>query len=420
MQNKVNSGQKNIQQLNRAPARFYYGYVIVIFGFLLTMVGWGIFYIYGVFFNPLEQDFSWSRATTSGAFSIAVMVSGIAGIVAGRLCDKLGPRVVILFSAIILSLGYVLMSIVRDTWQFYLLYGVLIATGVSGYWSPPVSTVARWFTRKRGIMTGIVSGGISYGTLVLPPVATQLIQAYDWRTTYVIIGITVLVVSLAGVRFLQRSPRDSGLVIEGSQSGTARPLNQTISFSLKEAIHTHQFWMVCAIYICFGIMQLTVMVHIVPLAVGLQITPIKAAGILSIIGGISLGARVLFGIITDKLKVKSSMLICLSLLLAALIWLQFSHDLWHLYAFAVLFGMGYGGLSCLQSLIAAELYGLLSLGVITAIFSFSFDIGGALGPFLAGLIFDISSSYSWAFTICIFVALAALLIAAALKSPRKG
>jgi MFS family permease len=397
----------------------YYGYVIVIVGFLLTMFGWGIFYIYGVFFRPLENEFDWTRAVTSGAFSISVLVSGLSGIVAGRLSDKLGPRVVIIFCAILLSLGYILMSVVHNAWQFYLLYGILISTGVSGFWAPPVSTVARWFSGKRGMMTGIVSGGISFGTLVLPPLATQLIETYSWRTTYVMIGVAVLIISLVGVRFLNRSPQDMGLAVEGKTQAAAVSFDKSRNFTLREALRTRQFWMVCAIYVCFGLIQLTIMVHIVPHAVGLRISPISAATILSVIGGVSLAARVIIGAITDRVKVKTSVIVCLSLLTTALFWLQFSNSLWQLYLFAILFGMGYGGLSCLQSLIAAELYGLLTLGVITALFSFSFNIGGALGPFLAGYIFDVSSSYFWAFLGCILVALTGLIISTTLKPPRK-
>jgi MFS family permease len=126
------------------------------------------------------------------------------------------------------------------------------------------------------------------------------------------------------------------------------------------------------------------------------------------------------GIISDRIKVNVSSIICLGLLAVSLVWLQFADNLWKLYFFAVFFGFGYGGLSCLQSLIAAELYGLLSLGVITAIFSFSFDIGGAIGPVIAGYIFDTSDSYRWAFLICLIVMTAALVIGLSLKPPKKS
>ena len=401
------------------PKKFYYGYIIVIVSFLLTMFGWGIFYIYGVFFRPLEAEFGWSRAITSGAFSISVLMSGLAGILAGRLCDRLGPKAVILFCAVVLSAGYILMSVVGNAWQFYLIYGVLISTGVGGFWSPPVSTVGRWFTTRRGLMTGIVSGGISFGTLVLPPLATQLIDKFDWRTTYVVIGIAVLIISLIGAMFLKPNPAVDKAMSVDSKKIQDNLSSRSSGFTLKEALHTRQFWMVCLIYIGFGLVQLSIMVHIVPFSSGLNISAISASTILSVIGAVSFAARIVVGMLTDKVRVKISTVVCLALLAVALVLLQFSHQLWQLYIFAALFGFGFGGLSCLQSLIAAELYGVMALGVITAIFSFGFDIGGAIGPVMSVYIFDINNSYFWAFNICIIVAIAALVIGLSLKPPQK-
>jgi MFS family permease len=93
--------------------RFYYGYVIVIVSFIIMMLSWGVFYIYGVFFSQLIEEFNWTRAVTSGAFSMSILVSGVMGIFAGRLSDRLGPKKVIIFCAVILSLGYALMALVH-------------------------------------------------------------------------------------------------------------------------------------------------------------------------------------------------------------------------------------------------------------------------------------------------------------------
>jgi len=385
---------------------------------MLTMMGRGIFYIYGVFFGSIENEFDWSRAVTSGAFSICVLISGLCGIFAGRLCDKYGPRVVVGFCAVLLSMGYILMSVVHNTFQFYLIYGLLISSGVSGFWAPLLSTLARWFTNKRGLMTGIVTGGISFGTLVMPPLATQLIDAYDWRTTYVIMGVIVLAVSMVGIYFLRRFPQKADHDIGKKYLTESISLDSLAVFDLQEALRTRQFWMVCAIYILFGIIQMTVMVHIVPHAVGMQISAINAATVLSVIGIVSLAARIVIGAACDKIKVKISVVLCLGLLMLSFIWLLFANDLWQLYIFAIIFGLGYGGMSCLQSLVASELYGLLSLGAIAAIFSFAQEIGGAVGPYLAGYIFDITSSYHWAFIACALSAFVALIIGALLTPPR--
>jgi MFS family permease len=166
--------------------------------------------------------------------------------------------------------------------------------------------------------------------------------------------------------------------------------------------------------------QVTVMVHIIPAAAGLNFSPIAAATILSIIGGASLAGRIIMGIFSDRVHVKPAALVCLALLTLSFIWMPFANRLWELDAFAVLFGFGYGGLSCLQSLIAADLYGLTALGVITAIFSFSFDVGGSIGPVVAGRIYDITQNYRWAFLICLAIIAIALITFTAVNPPQKN
>jgi MFS family permease len=408
--------------MNKAKSgpRFHYGYVIAAACFFMMVLGWGLFYIYGVFFNPLSQEFGWSRAVTSGAFSISVLVSGVLGIIAGRISDRTGPKAVLMVCAVILALGYALMAVMHNVYEFYLIYGIVIATGVGGFWSPVISTVARWFVGRRGLMTGIVSGGISFGALILPPVVTQLITVFDWRITYAIIGGFVLIVVMVAAQFLKPNPQAMGLKAYGEVHSRLQTFHKNSpGFTFDEAVRTRQFWMVAVIYLCFGVVQLTIMVHIVPHLTGSGFSAITAAGILSTIGGVSFAGRIIMGMITDRIRVKFSAVVSLGLLTVSLLGLLWANDLGRLYAFAVIFGFGYGGLSCLQALISAELFGLGALGVITAMFSFSFNIGGAAGPVIAGYIFDVSESYRWAFLGCFVVIAIALAISLALSPPKK-
>jgi sugar phosphate permease len=311
------------------------------------------------------------------------------------------------------------MSLIKELWQFYLIYGFLVAAGTSGFWAPPVATVSRWFVKRRGIMTGIVSGGISFGTLVLPPLVAQLITAVDWRATYIIIGAAVLVIDLVVLWFFRSDPQKMGLLPLGASIAEVKPHLLT-GFSIAQAMKTRQFWLVCLIYLCFGLFQTAVVVHIVPYAQDIYISAIGAAGILSILGGVSLAARIIMGALVDKLKVRIITILSLTILAAALIWLQFADSLWKLYLFAGILGFGYGGLSCLQALIAAELFGLISMGAITAFFSFSYDIGGAVGPVMAGYLFDAGGSYRWAFLVCALAAVIALIISLSVHPPDRS
>ncbi len=204
---------------------------------------------------------------------------------------------------------------------------------------------------------------------------------------------------------------------EIATSPTVSKFSEGASFS--EAVRTRPFWLACLIYLCFGVSLFTIMVHIVPEAIDIGISPLNAAVILSIIGITGMLGRLIFGGMTDKLRVKGATITGLVLLTISLIWLLQADNLWKLYAFAVIFGFGYGDISCIQSLLAVELFGLTSVGVMTAIFSFGVNLGGAIGPVLAGYIFDVSGSYKWAFLVCLILVVIALVINFLLKAPKK-
>ena len=174
----------------------------------------GTLYSFGVFFKPLAAEFGWTRAVTAGAYSTCLFLTGLLYMVTGRLNDRFGPRVVITICALISGTGYFLMSRVNAVWQLYLFYGVIVAMGQSGGLIPIMSTIARWFVKRRGLMTGIVVAGVGVGIVVVPPVVTRLIDAYGWRTTYVVVSVIMLVVLLIAAQFLRRDPSQVGQLPE--------------------------------------------------------------------------------------------------------------------------------------------------------------------------------------------------------------
>ena len=186
--------------------RFFYGYVVVLATSLISLVMTGTINSFGVFFKPLLVEFGWTRAATAGAFFTHSVVHGVILIAAGRFCDRFGPRLILTVSGFFLGLGFLLMSQVQAIWQLYLFYGVVLALGKSGSYVPMVSTVARWFVKKRGLMTGIVLATSSLGETIMPPVVGWLIIAHAWRTSYVIIALIALVPTILAAQFLKRDP----------------------------------------------------------------------------------------------------------------------------------------------------------------------------------------------------------------------
>jgi MFS family permease len=123
--------------------RFFYGYIVVLVGFFAIAIIQGTLNTFGVFFKPLLADFGWTRATTSGAFSLAMIFNGLLAIVMGRLTDRYGPRIVLTLCGFFLGSGYMLMSRITAIWQLYLFYGVIIGTGMGGSFVPLISIVVR-------------------------------------------------------------------------------------------------------------------------------------------------------------------------------------------------------------------------------------------------------------------------------------
>jgi MFS family permease len=162
---------------------------------------------------------------------------------------------------LLLAAGYMLMSIIGAIWQLYLFYGVFIGTGVSAGYAPSVSTVARWFTKKRGLMTGIAVSGIGFGTVVVPPIASWLISSYGWRTCYLIISIAVLVIIISAAQLLKRDPSQMQLAPYGEEEANFKNPDPTPNVPLHVALRSKNFWLLCLMLMCFDFVLGTIMLQ---------------------------------------------------------------------------------------------------------------------------------------------------------------
>ncbi len=184
----------------------------------------------------------------------------------------------------------------------------------------------------------------------------------------------------------------------------------TEELSFIQAIKTSRFWIFGLILFCFFYCEESIIVHIVPHAGDIEITAIIAASILSFIAGISIIGRLGIGFISDRIGSRLAITACLSLITVALIWLLFVGEIWMFYVFAVVFGLAYGGFVSLLTVVAAELFGLKSLGTMLGGLFFVGLIGGAIGAPLSGSIFDITGSYRIAFLICVVICTVAVIL----------
>jgi MFS family permease len=395
---------------------FFYGYIVAMACFLIQGIGVGTFIAFGVLFKPLLTEFGWSRATISGASSMAFFLMGFLGILVGKLNDRFGPRMIMLVTGIFYGSGHFLLSQLHSVWQLYLFYGLVVGIGLSSIDVIALTTTARWFVRRRGVMTGLVKVGTGAGQLAVPLLVGILILDYGWRTASVLMGIIVLVLTIGSGQLLRRDPSQMGLWPDGlRRSGTGKDDRAESGLSLREALGNGQLWMVCVINFLAVYCLLTIVVHIVPHATDLGIGPIRGAGVLSTIGGVSMVGRISTGFAIDRIGNKRAMILCFILLIASFLWLQAARDMWMLYLFAVIYGIAHGGFFTVISPIVAELFGIVSHGVLFGIVVFSGTVGGAIGPVLAGHVFDVGGTYQLVFLILAGVGMAGLLLTLFLK-----
>jgi MFS family permease len=408
-----------MRQRRWSQGSLFYGYVVVVVAFLITSAMWAVYYSFGIFFKPMLNEFGWTRAMTSGPFSMSMIINGILAVAMGGLTDKLGPRVVMSICGLLLGVGYIFLSQVSYLWQLYIFYGVIVGAGMGGSFIPLMSTVARWFVKKRNSMTGIVAAGIGVGAFIGPKVAGRLISIYGWRISYVIMGCTLLIIAVLLAQLLKRDPADMGLVAYGYDEGEkTRAKGLSDGLSLRDALVTSQFWVFFATGFCYGFCVFSIMVHIASHAGEIGFSAAVAANLLATVGGLSIPGKVIMGRAGDIIGSRQTMLLGFILVSAAQLWLATAVSTWTLFGAGALFGLSYGGCTVAHSPLVAVLFGLRSHGLILGVFSLSVMIGGAVGPFLTGYLCDVHGSYHSAFMVSAGISMAGALFTAILKQNR--
>lgn len=389
--------------------RLYYGYVVVTAASIMMVMIWGTFSAFGVFFESFIKEFGWTRAMTSGASALNTMIFGILCIFSADLSARLGPRWVMTTCGILLGIGYFLMAQLTHAWELYLYFGVFVAVGMTPY-IPLLSLVPQWFTTNRGRMNAIVLSGMGLGIMIVPPVASTLISVWGWRRSYFAISIGTLIVMVAVSQFLKGDPN---LPLHGNEQGPDIGIadQRNEGMTLREAVRTRQFILVCLLYFSFLFCVVSITVHLVIHAIGQGVPGTRAAFTLSLIGGACIIGMNVMGNMADRFGNKIGLGISYLLMGLSLAWLIPSHAEWSFYLFSIVFGLSYGGMQVLFSPLVAQVFGTRSHGVILAAGALVGSVGAAIGPIVSGYTFDLFGSYTPAFILCATLAFAGLVSA---------
>jgi len=419
MRRLSDAGPAPAQAPSGRAGRVYYGWVIVGGAFLVLFLAYGAQYAFGVFFAALLDEFGWSRTGLSGVFSLYAFLYCAFGLVAGQLTDRWGPRIVIALGGIFLGAGLVGMSRVRELWHPYVLYGVVAALGMSTAYVPCNATVVKWFVARRGLAVGVASSGGSLGTFALPPLAHLLVSALGWRWAYVAFGVGILVVLNLVATVMKRDPEVLGLAPDGrARAAPAASAKAAAEWPLRRAIRTAAFWTLFGVFATTWIPVFIPLVHAVPFALDLGVSPLLASTVVSALGIAAVFGRLVMGGVSDLIGRRSALAISLTLQGLAFLGFAAVGALAALYLVAVAFGFSYGAVSTLFPAILGDFFGGEQAGSLVG---FLFALAGsmaALGPVGAGAIYDATGRYTWAFLLSAALNGAALLLLTLARPPR--
>ena len=417
----------------KGRSALFYGWIVAVVAFFTLALVYSIRYSFSFLFVALLDEFGWSRADTAAMFSINVLVYGLALPGVGTLMDRLGPRRVMSAGAILLAIGAASVSLANTLWQFYLLFGVVMALGLCCIgWVPNTTVIANWFEARLGAALGIASAGLG-ATYVISASTEKLIFSVGWRGAYIILGAVVLLLALPLVALLQRGhPQDMGLLPDGEvkvapaqvsrgQAMMASPSSPE-EWTLGRALRTKALWLFfAASFLLWGIGTTLVITHQVAFTRDIGFSADFGA-LVYLAFGIAYFISNLGGFISDSIGREKTMTVGVVGAMAGVLMLVLANwypDARLLFLYSALFGLGAGLCAPVLTAALADFFQGKHFGAINGFVTMSFGVGGAISPWLGGYIYDQLHSYIPAFAI-VMVAIAASCVCIWLAEPRKA
>lgn len=381
-----------------------YGFVAL--AFLHIAVGRGLHGTFGVFFVALLDAFGWSRAVTAGALSLSIMVEGMFHPVVGTLTDKLGGRKTLMLGGLVLAVGLAFCSTISSVWTFYFWLGIVCAAGISLIGMVPhVTIISRHYAHRKATALGIAWAGGGVGIFLLVPATAAMVSDWGWPSAYLGLAALVSVVVIPPVFWL--IPRDYDQNGSALSESHARKASQQRAgeqdWTVKQALTNSSFWLLFTARVLASLGNQVIVTHQVAHAVDVGYSKLFAASVFGVMGVVSIAGRIGFGYLADVMAKRE----------VVYTWVQVVSGLGTvalmattdnglpvlLYLYAVFYGLGQGSRALVLSAITIDVFHGKNFGAIFGCFTLSVGIGGAIGAWLGGYIFDVTHSYMVAFSI---------------------
>lgn len=400
----------------------YYGWVVLAAGFTITLLGYAMRNTFTVFYPVIVQDFGWTRGITAIMYSLTLLCYGFVAPAAGGLVDRFNPKFILAAGGLIVGSGIALCSFATQTWHFYLLYGVMVAVGLSLIGITPLSTIiTNWFPQRRGFVFGLLGAGFGV-SLVSAPLFQYLISSFGWQTAYVIIGAaaTAIIIPLV-LLFIKRNPAHGSLdapivdLSDTSLTSGAQPRAPQVDrhWTVRDALRTNTFRIFLIISFCnMGVGPQIVLAHQVYLLQDIGYTPMAAATVFSVFGA-SFVVGTVSSFLSDRVGrtyifIGGCLLTVFGIVLLMLSQNNPSVVIPIVFAICAGYGLGLAPPTCYAA-VADRFHGR-HYGSIQGTMILSCSLGGAIGPWIGGVLHDVSGNYQSALAIVVCVLMTGALL----------
>jgi MFS family permease len=393
----------------KKKSSFFYGWVIIIVGIVTGMLVYGVRYSFSIFFPPILKEFGWSRGSTALMMSINVLVYGLMAPIAGTLGSKWRPKIMMRVGVILLALAMVGCSFAHQLWHFYIFFGVMVPVGTALCGWPIISpALMNWFATQRGLVMGIGQAGSGL-SFVYGLMAEHLILQLGWRSAYLALAVIVASVLLPLHYFIfHYHPKSKGLKAYGSEEckpeEAAKESVLLKNWTLPQMLRTYQLWLLVLYFFLFwGITCFLVLAHQIKYAEDAGYSGVFAVSVFALFGVAMLSGQ-LSGVISDRIGREKTMFLSSAAALiglSALIAVRDTSQPWLLYIYAITFGYGAGLSTVVLFAGAADIFYGTHFGTASGMLLTGMGLGGAIGPWLGGYLYDITGSYDHAFILCI-------------------
>jgi MFS family permease len=414
--------------------RFSYGWVVLAAAFVVITMSIGTLFTLGVFLQPIEDSMGWSRSGIGAIGLFNWIVMGAGGVVSGFVSDRVGTRRVVLAGAALLSAGLLLSSHVQEMWHLYVTFGLLVGAGVSAFYVPLTVLAIKWFEGRRAMAAAVVSAGNGLGILALAPLTRWLINEYDWRVAFSVLGAIALVV-VVPCALLLKGPTalatnasrrggggTAGAMTEHAQTdvrhwGSAGAISRPPRLNRGSPWGTWPFWAIALTHFCCCAAHSGPLFHLVSHAMDQGVARMTAASILGASGFASIFGRIGTGIVADRVGAKPTLLAALGFQALLIFLYLFATGTGALYAVSLAFGVAYGGAMPLYPVVTREYFGERVMGTAYGAVFFISCIGMGLGSYAGGAIHDLLGTYQWLFLGSFAIGLMAVVLGVTLKAP---